>query len=106
MSKLTPNDITEHLARLDEWQLNGECIEKEFEFEDFLTAMAFMNLLTPTAESLNHHPDWSNSYNKVHISLTSHEASGLTEKDFSFARAADEIAAQVIESSAAGAAEL
>ncbi len=94
MNKLTDNEITDRLTRLEGWQLQGQRINKDFEFVDFRAALDFINRLAPTAEALNHHPDWSNSYNKVHISLTSHDAGGLTEEDFSFALAADEAATQ------------
>lgn len=95
MEKLTDEEIAIRLAELDEWVMQDERIEKEYEFADFQTAMSFMNLLVPTADALNHHPDWSNSYNRVHISLTSHDAGGLTDADFQFAAAADEVMAQL-----------
>lgn len=95
MEKLTDEEIAIRLAELDEWVMQDQRIEKEYEFADFQTAMSFMNLLVPTADALNHHPDWSNSYNRVHISLTSHDAGGLTDADFQFAAAADEVMAQL-----------
>ncbi|MBM3401675.1 MAG: pterin-4-alpha-carbinolamine dehydratase [Bacteroidetes bacterium] len=62
---------------------NGqEYLKKEFKFEDFITAWAFMNKVALIAEKLGHHPDWSNSYNKVTIMLSSHDAGDkITEKD-------------------------
>ena len=95
MEKLTDKEVAIRLAELDEWVMQDQRIEKEYEFADFQTAMSFMNLLVPTADALNHHPDWSNSYNRVHISLTSHDAGGLTDADFQFAAAADEVMAQL-----------
>lgn len=92
MDKLKNEEVADRLAKLDGWELRGSRLEKDFEFADFQAAMDFMNRLAPTAEMLNHHPDWSNSYNKVHISLTSHDAGGLTENDFSFAAVADSAA--------------
>lgn len=89
MDKLTNEEVADRLTELEGWRLRGSCLEKDFEFADFQAAIGFMNRLAPAAEALNHHPDWSNSYNKVHISLTSHDAGGLTENDFSFAAAAD-----------------
>ena len=89
MGKLTNEEVANRLAELNGWAVRDGCLEKDFEFVDFQAALAFMNRLAPIAERLNHHPDWSNSYNKVHISLTSHEVGGLTENDFSFASAAD-----------------
>ena len=92
MDKLTEEEINNRLTSLNAWEVRGTCLERDFEFADFGAAIAFMNRLVPTAEALNHHPDWSNSYNKVHVSLTSHDAGGLTENDFAFAKAADEAA--------------
>lgn len=94
MDKLTDDNIANRLTSLDGWVIQDSRLEKDFEFADFPAAIAFMNRLVPTAETLNHHPDWSNSYNRVHISLTSHDAGGLTENDFAFAMAADEAANQ------------
>lgn len=90
MDKLSDDEIKSRLAALDDWEVKDGCLIKEFKFKDFAAAMDFMNGMAPVAEELNHHPDWSNSYNKVLISLTSHSAGGLTENDFAFAQAADQ----------------
>lgn len=92
MEKLTDEEIATRFAGLNDWSLREGRLEKDFEFADFRAALAFVNRVAVTAEALNHHPDWSNSYNKVHISLTSHEVAGLTKNDFSLALAADEAA--------------
>lgn len=93
MQRLTPDESTAHLAALDGWQIEqGTVLVKVFAFKDFVTAINFMYQLAQTAEELNHHPDWANSYNKVTVRLTTHEASGLTAADFSFARAAETVA--------------
>lgn len=89
MNKLSDSDIEEQLSRLSNWRIEGGQLKKDFEFKDFTAAFSFMTYLAKTAEQMNHHPDWSNSYNKVSISLTTHHAGGLTEKDFEFAAAAD-----------------
>ena len=89
MNKLTNHEISTRLALMQGWKLIGQSIEKEFEFSDFKAAMVFVNRIAVVAEELKHHPDWSNSHNKVHISLTSHDAGGITEKDFSFALESD-----------------
>jgi 4a-hydroxytetrahydrobiopterin dehydratase len=94
MEKLSEKEVQENLAQLDNWNLKDNYIQKDFEFKDFLAAMNFINELAKVAERLNHHPDWSNSYNKVHINLTSHDTGGLTKNDFIFAKAADEAAKQ------------
>jgi 4a-hydroxytetrahydrobiopterin dehydratase len=95
MEKLSNDEINKKLTQLNRWELNRNSIQKDFEFKDFKEAMDFMNELAKVAEKLNHHPDWSNSYNKVSIKLTSHNIGGLAENDFTFAKAADEAARQI-----------
>ena len=72
---------------------NGqEYLKKEFKFEDFISAWAFMNKVALMAEKLRHHPDWSNSYNKVIIMLSSHDAGNkITEKDRNLADLIDKL---------------
>lgn len=84
-----PAKIEKELRHLKGWQYQNSALRKEFVFANFAEAMDFMNRLVPVAENLNHHPDWTNSYNRVTMHLTSHSAGGLTEKDFVLARAAD-----------------
>lgn len=95
MQRLTSDEIQERLDQLQGWQVEEGALKKDFGFKGFTTAIEFMNRLVPLAEKIDHHPDWSNSYNKVFVSLTSHEAKGLTKKDFIFAEAADEVARQL-----------
>lgn len=95
MQQLNDEEIQASLATLDGWQSDGTAIWKEYEFADFTTAMDFMNRLAVEANKLNHHPDWSNSYNKVTIRLTSHDVGGLTDHDFALARAAEAIKSQL-----------
>lgn len=66
---------------LPDWEYNNEGIEREFKFQNFSEAFAFMTRVALLAEVADHHPDWKNSYNKVHIRLTNHSAKALTEKD-------------------------
>jgi 4a-hydroxytetrahydrobiopterin dehydratase len=89
MSVLDKDEVNNGLARLEGWAVENYCLVKEFKFNTFSEALNFMNRLAPVAEKLNHHPDWSNSYNKVAISLTTHSEGGLTKKDFAFAEAAE-----------------
>ncbi|NLA37686.1 MAG: 4a-hydroxytetrahydrobiopterin dehydratase [Actinobacteria bacterium] len=67
------------------WDRIGERLRRRFEFPDFATAFAFMTKVAALAEELDHHPDWSNSYNVVEIELTSHDAGRLTDRDVEFA---------------------
>lgn len=71
------------------WEMaeGGNAIEKDFKFRDFPSAMQFMNAVAEDAEKMDHHPDWSNSYNQVHIQLSTHAAGGVTKRDIALASA-------------------
>jgi 4a-hydroxytetrahydrobiopterin dehydratase len=71
------------------WAVNGHVLRKEFVFADFAEAWAFMTRVADEAERLNHHPDWSNSWNRVVIELTSHDVDRLTARDTRLAAAID-----------------
>jgi 4a-hydroxytetrahydrobiopterin dehydratase len=74
------------LAELPGWSFKEAGIEKSFQFTDFVAAFGFMTRVAIYAEKANHHPEWSNVYNRVSIRLSTHDAGGLTDKDFSLAR--------------------
>jgi 4a-hydroxytetrahydrobiopterin dehydratase len=89
---LRDDDIASRLED-SEWQREGDEIVREFEFEDFATAMAFVNRVAEAAEEANHHPDiLVHGWNKVRLSLTNHAAGGLTEADFAMAARIDDLA--------------
>lgn len=67
----------------------GGLVQRELVFDNFVQAFGFMSQLALHAERMNHHPEWSNVYNRVHITLTTHDAAGLTDKDVQLARVAD-----------------
>ena len=71
------------------WQKNGGLITRTFQFPDFATAMGFVNQVAGLAEAAGHHPDIDIRWNKVTLALTTHDAGGLTEKDFALARECD-----------------
>jgi 4a-hydroxytetrahydrobiopterin dehydratase len=73
------------LKDLPNWNFENNGIEKKFEFKNFSQALGFMVQVGILAEKMNHHPEWFNVYNKVNIRLTTHDASGLTDKDFELA---------------------
>jgi 4a-hydroxytetrahydrobiopterin dehydratase len=79
------------LSALPAWtrSADGRGISRAFVFADFSQAFAFMARVALLAEKADHHPDWSNSYNRVEISLTSHDVGGLTARDLKLARAID-----------------
>ena len=92
MKPLEPAVIKEKLTSLDGWKVNqAGKLEKRFTFTDFAEAFAFMARVALFAEKMDHHPEWSNVYNRVHIELTTHAASGLTERDFKLAAFIDGI---------------
>jgi 4a-hydroxytetrahydrobiopterin dehydratase len=89
--KLTDAQIQENLAQVDGWTIENGKLHKEFQFDTFITAFGFMTQLALVAESLNHHPEWFNVYNRVTIDLTTHDAGGISELDFQWAKQADAI---------------
>lgn len=87
------NEITAKplLENLKNWHYNANGIEKKFLFKNFTEALGFIVKVGVLAEKMNHHPELFNVYNKVNIRLTTHEPSGLTEKDFKLATEIEEI---------------
>ncbi|TVP62056.1 MAG: 4a-hydroxytetrahydrobiopterin dehydratase [Leptolyngbya sp. LCM1.Bin17] len=86
MAKLLSDaDIQTKLNQLPDWSLDGKAITCTRTFKDFVTAIDFVNQLVEPAEASGHHPDLQISYNKVVIHLSTHDAGGLTEKDFTMA---------------------
>lgn len=81
--------IQSALAALPNWKRTGEVISRTYEFKDFPEAMKFVNAVAELAEQAQHHPDIDVRWNKVTLALTTHDAGGLTEKDFATARACD-----------------
>jgi 4a-hydroxytetrahydrobiopterin dehydratase len=82
-------DVNAEIEKLKGWKLNDNSIEKKLKFKDFTSTIAFMVKVAFEAEKLNHHPDWSNSYNKLHIKLTTHDKGCLTDLDFKLAAKID-----------------
>lgn len=93
MHKFSQEIAMHKLALLPSWSFDQqrEAISREFVFDDFLQAFAFMTQIALAAEKNNHHPEWSNVYNKVAITLTTHDANGLTQRDVDLAGYADEV---------------
>jgi len=89
--KLTETEITDKLKKMDGWEYADNALHTSFEFENFKDAFSAMSRIAFEAEALNHHPDWSNVYNVVNVSLSTHDADGVTEKDFQLAKAIDGI---------------
>jgi 4a-hydroxytetrahydrobiopterin dehydratase len=91
MERLSKAEIAEGLATLDGWHLDDGRIAKSFRFPSFSEAFAFMTAAALHAEALNHHPEWSNVYDRVEVALTTHSAKGLTALDFKLARRMDRL---------------
>ena len=91
MQALTPAEVQAHLAQQPGWTLaaDGLSITRSYRFADFCTAFAFMTRVALAAEKADHHPEWFNVYNRVDMRLTTHDASGLTGRDFALATVAD-----------------
>lgn len=89
VSRLTDAERGVALAKLPDWTLraDGLAIERRFKFADFSQAFAFMTRVALLAEQANHHPEWSNVYNRVDIVLTTHDAGGLSQRDVALATA-------------------
>ena len=87
------------LAAISDWKPaeGRDAITRSFKFADFSQAFGFMTRVALAAEKLNHHPDWSNVWNRVEITLTTHDAGGLTERDVKLAKIIDGLAAQTSE---------
>jgi 4a-hydroxytetrahydrobiopterin dehydratase len=93
--KLSSKEREAALAELPEWTWDAErdAIARTFTFADFSEAFAFMTRVAIAAEQADHHPDWSNSWNKVEVALTTHSAGGVSASDIAMARRIDGFAA-------------
>lgn len=89
--RLAPEIIAQSLTELNAaasspWSLVDDKLHRVFQFTDFIEAFGFMSRVALVAQSMDHHPDWSNVYNRVVVGLSTHDAGGLTELDFALAR--------------------
>ena len=91
---LSQTEIDRELATIPEWQQEAQTISRTFKFKNFVEAIAFVDKLVEPAEAAGHHPDIAISYNKVTVSLTTHDAGGLTQKDFDLAQTISQLAKQ------------
>ncbi|MCD8535050.1 MAG: 4a-hydroxytetrahydrobiopterin dehydratase [Verrucomicrobia bacterium] len=84
--KLSQEEILEWIRVSPEWTLSHGKLTRHMEFKNFIAAFSFMTAIAIHAEKLNHHPEWSNVYNKVIIQLITHDAGGITQKDLELAK--------------------
>ena len=85
-TRLSPEVLTESMRSLPGWTTDGTFLRRALVFTDFDVAWAFMNQVADVARAMDHHPNWSNVYNRVDIALQTHDAGGITETDLVFAR--------------------
>ncbi|TLP80153.1 4a-hydroxytetrahydrobiopterin dehydratase [Maribacter sp. ACAM166] len=92
MTNLNKQEAQNRMKEIDTlWALKGKSIYREIIFKNFVEAFSFMTSVAIIAEKSGHHPTWENVYNKVNIALSTHDADGLTNKDFQLAKGIDEI---------------
>jgi len=91
MSALSAAEIDSRIAGLPGWHVEGGELVRTFEFKDFRAAMAFVKQVADLAEEAGHHPDIDIRYNRVRLGLVTHDAGGLTAKDFDLAAKADRL---------------
>ena len=89
---LAASQISQNLADLPEWEIKEGKLHRSFKFADFIQAMSWMFSVAFEAEKLDHHPNWSNVWNKVDVVLWTHSASAITELDFALARKMEALA--------------
>jgi len=90
-TKLSDDEVRTRIGDLPGWSLAAGKLRRELRFDDFGAAFSFMTRVALVAERMDHHPDWSNVYNRVTIELQTHDAGGLTERDFELAAAISRI---------------
>jgi 4a-hydroxytetrahydrobiopterin dehydratase len=93
IAKLEPDEIARRLTSLTGWTVVEGKLHREFRFADFVTAFGFMTRAALVAERMNHHPEWFNVWNTVRVDLTTHDAGGISGRDFDLAAAMDRLAA-------------
>jgi 4a-hydroxytetrahydrobiopterin dehydratase len=92
MLKLNEQEIQDQMKQIDgAWLVKGKFLHRELLFKDFVEAFSFMTAVALCAEKSGHHPNWKNTYNKLTIDLSTHDADGITTKDFDLAKAIDKL---------------
>jgi len=93
VEKMSSQQIKTDLKSLSGWELKDEKLHRELKFKNFVQAWGFMTQVAILAEKANHHPEWSNVYSRVIIDLTTHEAGGISQRDFDLAEKINEVLA-------------
>jgi 4a-hydroxytetrahydrobiopterin dehydratase len=92
MKRLTEDELAAAVAQLPAWTVHEGKLHRKYQFPDFAHAMGFMAIAAPMIERMNHHPEWSNVYNRVTVDLVTHDAGGITRKDAELATTLEKIA--------------
>jgi 4a-hydroxytetrahydrobiopterin dehydratase len=92
MDKATEQEISAFIEELGEWRVENGKLHRDFVFSNFVEAFGFMTRVALVVEKADHHPEWFNVYKKVSVDLTTHEAGGITQKDFDLARRMESLA--------------
>lgn len=92
MKKLTDAEVSTAVEQLAGWSVQNAKLHREYKFVDFPHAFGFMATAAPAIEKMDHHPEWCNVYNRVTVDLSTHDAGGITQKDFALARLLEGIA--------------
>ena len=95
VTRATTKQVSEFIENSDDWKLVDDKLQKTFIFSNFAQAFAFMTAIAEYAETNNHHPEWFNAYKMVRVDLTTHEASGISERDFHMAIEMDSVMQQM-----------
>ncbi len=91
VSLIEKNQLDSFIEKNPSWIIDNKTIKKEFKFENFIEAFGFMSKVALLSEKIDHHPDWKNTYNKVKISLTTHDKGGITNNDIKLAESIDKL---------------
>ncbi|MCL6433331.1 MAG: 4a-hydroxytetrahydrobiopterin dehydratase [Leptolyngbyaceae cyanobacterium HOT.MB2.61] len=90
--RLSEDELKDALSQLDGWSIKDGKLHRQYQFGSFVEAFGFMSSVALVAESMGHHPEWFNVYNRVTIDLTTHDSGGITRLDVDLARKANELA--------------
>lgn len=94
--KLTPEELEAALKALPGWGIQNEKLHREYRFPDFAHAFGFMTTAAIEIEKRNHHPEWSNVYNRVTVDLTTHDSKGITQKDVDLAQLLEQLSTKLV----------
>ena len=92
MKKMTDGEVAAAIGELPAWRVENGKLHREYKFPDFPHAFGFMATAAPAIEKMDHHPEWLNVYNRVTVDLSTHDAGGITHKDFNLAKLLEGIA--------------